>query len=121
MPTQSTYPFFETDFAKVFSEFRIPGFDVEAILAAQRRNIEAVTTAGVQDVLAGADRSGRGELLRHQDQTVVGYGEQDDIADLSDLGGAEHLDARKQRADAEQRSVGASGCRDDGVAGGAES
>jgi len=57
MAIQSSYPFFETDFTKVFSEFRVPGFDVEAILAAQRRNIEAMTTAnqlvieGIQAVL----------------------------------------------------------------------
>jgi phasin family protein len=45
MPTAQSYPFFETDFTKVFSEFRVPNFDVETILATQRRNIEAVTAA----------------------------------------------------------------------------
>jgi len=57
MATPSTYPFFETDFTKVFAEFKVPGFDIESILASQRRNIEAVTAAnqlvieGVQAVL----------------------------------------------------------------------
>jgi phasin family protein len=45
MAKKSAYPFAETDFTKIFSEFRIPGFDTEALMAAQRRNIEAVTTA----------------------------------------------------------------------------
>lgn len=57
MATPSTYPFFETDFTKIFSEFKVPGFDIETIMAAQRRNIEAVTAAnqlvieGMQAVL----------------------------------------------------------------------
>ena len=45
MATAQSYPFFDTDFTKLFGEFRVPGFDVETILAAQRRNIEAVTAA----------------------------------------------------------------------------
>jgi phasin family protein len=55
--TQSTNPFFGNDFSKVFSEFKIPGFDIEGLLATQRRNIEAVSTAnqlaveGVQAVM----------------------------------------------------------------------
>lgn len=57
MANQAGYPFFETDFTKIFSEFRVPGFDVEALLATQRRNIEAVAAAnqlaveGMQAVL----------------------------------------------------------------------
>lgn len=52
-----SYPFFENDFTKMFSEFKIPGFDMQALVATQRRNIEAVNTAnqlaveGVQAVL----------------------------------------------------------------------
>ena len=51
------FPFFDTDFTKIMSEFRVPGFDIESILATQRRNIEAVTAAnqlaieGIQAVL----------------------------------------------------------------------
>jgi len=56
MATQ-TYPFFETDFTKIFSEFQIPGFDMTSLIATQRRNLEAVNAAnqlaveGVQAVL----------------------------------------------------------------------
>jgi phasin family protein len=52
-----TYPFFETDFTKIFSEFQIPGFDMTSLIATQRRNLEAVNAAnqlaveGVQAVL----------------------------------------------------------------------
>ena len=52
-----TFPFLENDFSKMFSEFKIPGFDMQALVATQRRNIEAVTAAnqlaveGVQAVM----------------------------------------------------------------------
>jgi phasin family protein len=45
MATQSTYPFFENDFTKMFSEFKMPGFDIEGLMATQRRNVEAMTAA----------------------------------------------------------------------------
>ena len=45
MATQSTYPFFANDFTKMFSEFKMPGFDVESLMTTQRRNIEAMTAA----------------------------------------------------------------------------
>lgn len=57
MAKANTNPFFDVDVTKVMADFRIPGFDIEALLAAQRRNIEAVTAAnqlaveGVQAVL----------------------------------------------------------------------
>jgi phasin family protein len=50
-------PFFENDFTKMFSEFKIPGLDMQSLVATQRRNIEAVQTAnqlaieGVQAVM----------------------------------------------------------------------
>ncbi len=53
----SSFPFMENDFTKMFSEFKIPGFDMQSLVATQRRNIEAVQTAnqlaveGVQAVL----------------------------------------------------------------------
>jgi phasin family protein len=53
----ASYPFFENDFTKMFSEFKIPGFDMQSLVATQRRNIEAVNTAnqlaveGIQAVL----------------------------------------------------------------------
>lgn len=57
MAKANTNPFFDVDVTKVMGDFRIPGFDIEALMAAQRRNIEAVTAAnqlaveGVQAVL----------------------------------------------------------------------
>jgi phasin family protein len=65
MATAQSYPFFDTDLTKMFAEFRVPGFDIETILATQRRNIEAVTAAnqlvieGIQAVLKR-----EGEILR---------------------------------------------------------
>lgn len=38
-------PFAEYDFTKIWGEFKVPQFDVEAIIAAQQRNMEAVSTA----------------------------------------------------------------------------
>jgi phasin family protein len=51
------FPFLENDFTKMFSEFKIPGFDMQGLMATQRRNIEAVQAAnqlaieGVQAVV----------------------------------------------------------------------
>jgi phasin family protein len=33
------------DFSKTFGEFRLPGIDLEAVVASQRKNIEALTQA----------------------------------------------------------------------------
>ncbi|MBP2294522.1 phasin family protein [Azospirillum rugosum] len=50
-------PFLEFDVSKVLGDYKVPGMDVEAILASQRKNIEAVTAAnqlaieGLQAVL----------------------------------------------------------------------
>jgi len=38
-------PFLEFDISKVLGEYKVPGVDVEAMMAAQRKNIEAVTAA----------------------------------------------------------------------------
>lgn len=38
-------PFFDVDFSKILSDFKVPGVDVEAVLATQRKNIEALTAA----------------------------------------------------------------------------
>jgi phasin family protein len=38
-------PFFDFDMTKVFADFRFRPFDVEAVWAAQRRNIEALNQA----------------------------------------------------------------------------
>jgi phasin family protein len=44
MPDART-PFFDFDVTKIFSDFRFRQFDVEAVWAAQRRNLEALTQA----------------------------------------------------------------------------
>ncbi len=49
----------DTDFGKAFAGFTFPGFDVEAMLASQRKNIEALTQANqlaVEGVQAVARR-----------------------------------------------------------------
>ena len=57
MAKPTAYPFFEMDVSKVLAEFKLPGVDVDAILASQRKNIEALTEAnnlviaGVQAVM----------------------------------------------------------------------
>ena len=37
--------FFDVDIGKAFAGFTFPGFDVESLVAAQRRNLEALTQA----------------------------------------------------------------------------
>ena len=53
-------PFFpDVDFTKVMADFRLPTVDVEAVVAAQRKNIEALTQANqlaVEGVQAVARR-----------------------------------------------------------------
>ena len=49
--------FFDFDVTKIFADFRLKPFDVEAVWAAQRRNIEALSQANqlaVDSVQAGA-------------------------------------------------------------------
>jgi phasin family protein len=51
--------FFDTDVGKVFAGFAMPGFDVESLLASQRKNFEALTQANqlaVEGVQALAKR-----------------------------------------------------------------
>ncbi len=38
-------PFWDMDVTKMMSEFKIPGVDMDSLLAAQRKNIEALTAA----------------------------------------------------------------------------
>ena len=52
-------PFFDFDVTKMFADFRLRPFDVEAVWAAQRRNIEALSQANqlaVEGVQALAKR-----------------------------------------------------------------
>jgi phasin family protein len=38
-------PFFDMDMTKALADFRVPGVDVDAVVATQRKNIEALTQA----------------------------------------------------------------------------
>ena len=52
-------PFFDLDVNKLFGDFRVPSLDVEAVVASQRKNIEALTQANqlaVEGVQAVARR-----------------------------------------------------------------
>jgi phasin family protein len=58
-------PVWDVDFSKVLGEFKLPGVDVDAVLQAQRKNIEALTAANrtaAEGVQAFARR--QGEILR---------------------------------------------------------
>jgi len=37
--------FFDTDITKMVADFKVPGLDFEAVMASQRRNVEAMTKA----------------------------------------------------------------------------
>lgn len=50
MMKASDFPFFSADLQKMMTEFKMPGFDMEAMMSAQRRNIEAITAANQRAV-----------------------------------------------------------------------
>ncbi len=59
MTTNGKQTFFDVDLGKAFAGFTFPGFDVESMVAAQRRNLEALTQANqlaVESVQAVARR-----------------------------------------------------------------
>ena len=65
MANPISYPFFEMDISKLLSEFKVPGVDTDAIVAAHRKNIEAVTAANklaIEGMQAVARR--QAEILR---------------------------------------------------------
>jgi phasin family protein len=43
MTTNGKHPLFDMDLGKAFAGFTFPGFDVESLVAAQRKNLEALT------------------------------------------------------------------------------
>ena len=45
MATKPVVPFWDLDVSKLISDFKVSGIDVDALMAAQRKNIEAVTAA----------------------------------------------------------------------------
>ncbi len=57
MASTPNFPFFENEFVKAMSQFRIPAVDLEMMLTAQRKNVEAFTAAnrlaieGIQAVM----------------------------------------------------------------------
>jgi phasin family protein len=69
---------FENDFTKLFTQYRMPGFDVQALVEAQRRNIDALTRAN-QLALEGLQT-----VARRQAEIVRG-GIEDASALLRDL------------------------------------
>jgi phasin family protein len=52
MSNFDTFPVFQNDITKLLTDFKIPGVDVDALVAAQKKNIEALTEAN-QLVIAG--------------------------------------------------------------------
>jgi len=42
---QQSNPFWDMDFTKIMAEYKVPGMDMDAMMAAQRKNFEALTQA----------------------------------------------------------------------------
>ena len=53
MSNPIAFPMFQADITKMLADFKVPGVDVDVIVAAQKKNIEALTEAN-QLVIAGA-------------------------------------------------------------------
>ncbi|PWC39703.1 phasin family protein [Azospirillum sp. TSO35-2] len=74
MAKLSGNPFLEFDPSKLMGDLKMPGLDMESILASQRKNIEAVTAAnqlafeGLQAVLRR-----QAELLRNATEEASSY------------------------------------------------
>jgi phasin family protein len=57
MSNTPQFPFFENEFVKAMTQFRVPSVDVEMMITAQRKNVEAFTAAnrlaieGIQAVM----------------------------------------------------------------------
>lgn len=45
MATKQNAPFWDFDMTKIMGDFRMPGMDAEAVMTAQRKNVEALTAA----------------------------------------------------------------------------
>jgi len=55
------FPFSDVDFTKAFGEFKVPTFDVEILVEAQRKNVAAITAANqtaFEAVKSAAQRQG---------------------------------------------------------------
>ena len=65
MPATMSNPFFDMDLSKLMADFKMPGVDIESILATQRKNVEALAQANqlaVEGMQAVARR--QAEILR---------------------------------------------------------
>ena len=76
MSKTTAFPMFQTDITKMLADFKVPGVDFEPMLAAQRKNIEALTEAN-QLVIAGvqAVMKRQAEILQasmEQARTIAG-------------------------------------------------
>ena len=65
MTNLTSYPYFSMDISKILAEFKMPGVDTDVIVAAHRKNIEAVTAAN-KLAIEGMQAVGRrqAEILR---------------------------------------------------------
>jgi len=85
MTSKAANPFGDIDFTRFFGEFRMPGFDAEALIATQRKNFEALATAnhlaleGVQAVIRR-----QGEVVRQMMEETRGM-----VTDLVGAGAPE--------------------------------
>lgn len=73
MATKTNFGSFgDTDFTKLFSEFKIPGVDFQALAATQRRNLEALVAAN-QLAVEGAQAVGRrqAEIMKQTIEETV--------------------------------------------------
>jgi phasin family protein len=61
MTTNGKHTLFDMDLGKAFAGFAFPGFDVESLVAAQRRNLEALTQAN-QLAVEGAQAVARRQV-----------------------------------------------------------
>lgn len=83
--TEYKNPFMDVDVQKIVGEFRIPNVDVDAVVSAQKKNIEALTSANqlaVEGMRAVAARQAEilrqtGEELQKNMQTLMESGAPD--------------------------------------------
>lgn len=61
MPQQNK-SMFDMDFTKYMTDFKMPGFDVDALMATQRKNLEAITAANQRAL------EGFGAITRRQSE-----------------------------------------------------
>ncbi|MCC6467313.1 MAG: phasin family protein [Alphaproteobacteria bacterium] len=74
---KSANPFAEMDFTKVMSEFKVPGFNVEALVNTQRKNFEAIAAANqlaIEGFQAVAKR--QGDIVRETIETLTKAGQE---------------------------------------------